>query len=284
MICKWCGETVKPGSVTCRRCKREIPALSDCGGFYDLVPMEPATAPSEPMPQTAVQPPVRPVLPERKKSRPITDMICGVAVVLALIFMILTVSLSGKLADAKEEADRLRGQNGPVADITASQPSDPLINGLEDQVPGPIEEPEQVKIKLKDGAGEIKLNKAQNAQLNEGTLHFCVRPDGAEDAALTFTLQRQTTKDETEAIFLQITGSEGIEIQSIVWHNDELVEIPEDEQKQSILDYIFPSSDNVTEFIQPIDALGEGKSICTLAGEDESGETVIITIRDIVIE
>ena len=36
MICKWCGETLKTGAKTCRRCKREIPAKSDCGGYYDF--------------------------------------------------------------------------------------------------------------------------------------------------------------------------------------------------------------------------------------------------------
>lgn len=38
MFCKWCGGTVAPSEATCKRCGRELPALSDCGGFYDLVP------------------------------------------------------------------------------------------------------------------------------------------------------------------------------------------------------------------------------------------------------
>ena len=284
MICKWCGDTIKTGSRICRRCKREVPTLSDCGGFYDLVPVEPAAGPSNPEPQSVVQPPVRPVLPERKKSSAATNLICGAAIVLALIFLIFTISLSGKLADAQEEANRLREQSNPTEQISESQPSAPLINGLEDIDPNSTDKPEGIQIALKEGAGEIELTKAQNAQLNAGILHFSLCRDSEEDTVLTFTLQRRSVEEEKEEIYLQITGSDGIEIQSIAWHNDELEEIPEDEEKQSILDYIFPSSDAVTEFAQPIDALGEGKSICTLAGEDDSGETVIITIRNIVIE
>lgn len=38
MFCKWCGNTLFPTETKCKRCGKEIPALSDCGGFYDLVP------------------------------------------------------------------------------------------------------------------------------------------------------------------------------------------------------------------------------------------------------
>lgn len=37
MFCKWCGTTLDPADRSCRKCGREIPPLSDCGGFYDLV-------------------------------------------------------------------------------------------------------------------------------------------------------------------------------------------------------------------------------------------------------
>ena len=66
MICKWCGETIKAGNRTCRRCKREIPALSDCGGFYDLVSKDAPTPACAPAPQSAAQSPVQPVIPQRR--------------------------------------------------------------------------------------------------------------------------------------------------------------------------------------------------------------------------
>ncbi len=38
MFCKWCGAELPFGAVQCKRCNREVPPLSDCGGFYDFVP------------------------------------------------------------------------------------------------------------------------------------------------------------------------------------------------------------------------------------------------------
>ena len=38
MICKWCGNSMETRETVCRRCGKEVPAKSDCGGFYDLVP------------------------------------------------------------------------------------------------------------------------------------------------------------------------------------------------------------------------------------------------------
>ena len=38
MICKWCGAKNSLTDGKCARCHREWPELSDCGGFYDLVP------------------------------------------------------------------------------------------------------------------------------------------------------------------------------------------------------------------------------------------------------
>lgn len=59
MICKWCGAKVDPVKKRCGRCGREVPALSDCGGFYDLVP----DAPKEPVPVSVPASPAAPVAP-----------------------------------------------------------------------------------------------------------------------------------------------------------------------------------------------------------------------------
>ena len=284
MICKWCGETVKAGSRTCRRCKRDIPALSDCGGFYDLVAAEvPASAPI-PQPTPVMEAPVHPVLPEPKKNSPLLGLICGVAAVLAVVFLIMTISLSGQLADAREEADRLRNQNNSKGDTVETDPSVPNINGLGDKNPKPTDEPDKIHVLLESGVGEIQLNAAQIAQLNDGILHFSVCRDGESDAVLTFTLQRQSAEEDGDVLFLQITQTNGSVIHSIEWHNEELVDVPEDEDHGSIFDYIFTSTDAITEYSKPIDELGEGKSICTLSGEDESGEELIITVANIVID
>lgn len=38
MFCKWCGADLPISATQCRRCGKDVPALSDCGGFYDLIP------------------------------------------------------------------------------------------------------------------------------------------------------------------------------------------------------------------------------------------------------
>lgn len=38
MFCKWCGADLPSSANKCTRCGKNIPAMSDCGGFYDLVP------------------------------------------------------------------------------------------------------------------------------------------------------------------------------------------------------------------------------------------------------
>lgn len=63
MFCKWCGGTIASSDIKCKRCGKEVPALSDCGGFYDLVPN--AKKPSDVQPGPVV-PPVKPASPPRK--------------------------------------------------------------------------------------------------------------------------------------------------------------------------------------------------------------------------
>ena len=60
MFCKWCGGNLNPSETKCKRCGKEIPALSDCGGFYDLVPTAKtrnATSPNVVVPDNGVNQP-----------------------------------------------------------------------------------------------------------------------------------------------------------------------------------------------------------------------------------
>ena len=38
MLCKWCGAELPDYAPKCKRCGKDVPAISDCGGFYDLMP------------------------------------------------------------------------------------------------------------------------------------------------------------------------------------------------------------------------------------------------------
>jgi len=68
MFCKWCGGNLASSDTKCKRCGKEVPALSDCGGFYDLVPNAKKPVEDHPGPEV---PPERPVNPFRKPEPPI---------------------------------------------------------------------------------------------------------------------------------------------------------------------------------------------------------------------
>ena len=63
MFCKWCGGNLASSDTKCKRCGKEVPALSNCGGFYDLVPNAKKPGDIQPSP---VVPPAKPATPPRK--------------------------------------------------------------------------------------------------------------------------------------------------------------------------------------------------------------------------
>lgn len=118
MICKWCGETLKTGDKTCRRCRREVPALSDCGGFYDLVPgampVNPRATAAPEQPAAVYNPevqPIAPVLPDHAGQRSRRkNLILLVALVVAAGLLVSTVILNGRLSEANETIEQLKSR------------------------------------------------------------------------------------------------------------------------------------------------------------------------------
>lgn len=103
MFCKWCGATLDFSNTKCKRCGKEVPALSDCGGFYDLVPNVKKVVEVQSA-QVKVQS-VPEVMPKRKKN--IKRMLVGlvtllVALVLAIALLILVIALGKKSQSATE--------------------------------------------------------------------------------------------------------------------------------------------------------------------------------------
>lgn len=60
MFCKWCGADLSNSATKCTRCGQDVPAMSDCGGFYDLVPNAKRRTAEGPV-STPVGPKVAPV-------------------------------------------------------------------------------------------------------------------------------------------------------------------------------------------------------------------------------
>lgn len=149
MICKWCGETLKRGDSTCRRCRKEVPAMSDCGGFYDLVPqagagvVQPVVSgeASAPVNQVPVRP-IAPVLPDARGERIAKrkNLILLVAVLVAAFFLVQTIILNGKLSDAEAQLERYASRDDERDDKEEEKPGEDDGNGKEDK-PGENEDP-----------------------------------------------------------------------------------------------------------------------------------------------
>lgn len=119
MFCKWCGGNLASSDTKCKRCGKEVPALSDCGGFYDLLPNvnKPVEVHAEP-----VEPSEKPVNPSRKpepseevsatqnkksgkKRLPAIFVLTVIGFALALLLLALIL---GKVNQYSSEVNRLR--------------------------------------------------------------------------------------------------------------------------------------------------------------------------------
>lgn len=121
MICKWCGATADVTKGTCPSCGKELPPLSDCGGFYDIVP-EAARKASAPEPavqewnapsteKNTTQPLVASAMPMQGEPQVVQirprsgGRVLFVIPIVLLLVAVLVVSLL--LASANRENDEL---------------------------------------------------------------------------------------------------------------------------------------------------------------------------------
>lgn len=127
MFCKWCGGSLAPSDSKCKRCGKEVPALSDCGGFYDLVPavkQPEKTPPADFRPFRCEMPPAKDVKPEvksgkanKRKARKLSAIPFFGAVVILVIACII---VSGKINKCTDEIKGMRNELNSIAlDIDA---------------------------------------------------------------------------------------------------------------------------------------------------------------------
>ncbi len=92
MFCKWCGQTLASGELKCRRCGKEIPPMSDCGGFFDLIALsKPNSVETNTRPVSF--PPIsaqrqQPIPPKKRRKLPI------IALVVISVLLIASVALN----------------------------------------------------------------------------------------------------------------------------------------------------------------------------------------------
>ena len=145
MFCKWCGSSLSSSDTKCNRCGKEVPALSNCGGIYDLVPK--ARKPVAP-PPTPPKPPVQnsptPRQPAPQKGRApakkrkghnglLLAVAAGVAVILFMLLVMLFV-LQGKVNNLTNTVEEMRDDLKNIIETICPDtkpenhnPSDPTV-------------------------------------------------------------------------------------------------------------------------------------------------------------
>lgn len=187
MICKWCGASVRAADRVCSRCGREMLPLSDCGGFYDLVPLERETPPPEEAPRS-MEPMIedqepQPVMPRpqvegrpdnpdyprpvhhRKKPTYFGIRLAAWLLILLLSFGIAlhSCSLSRQLDDANDRIsslqDQLRRKEGSQENMTAPDPDPiPAETPAREETTAPLAPPESIPPKEIENQEEIRIS------------------------------------------------------------------------------------------------------------------------------
>ena len=122
----------------CKRCGKEVPALSDCGGFYDLVPNAKKERDIQPLPPV---PPVKPANPPKpnpvKSKNNSKKFLLGLTALsvagFAIAILLLAITLS-KVNQCYNEIDRLRDDLQAMSEKidttqTATEPEDTTTEG-----------------------------------------------------------------------------------------------------------------------------------------------------------
>lgn len=137
MFCKNCGATISASDEKCARCGFQAPALSDCGGFYDLAPHAPKAAapvmPKEPAPA--------PEAPRREVPAPARTSTLWIAVLggLMLLILALQVLVLVKLADHENRIHNVSSEVEGIRNLLADDQTP--TDGLETTVPSGTDNP-----------------------------------------------------------------------------------------------------------------------------------------------
>ena len=132
MICKWCGAEMDRNDLKCRRCGKETPALSDCGGFYDLVP------------QVAPRSAAAPVRKPQKKGS-LFAFICVLLAIALAVSILFCLKLSGEKRELAQEVEELEEQleantpTGAISDLLPGKDEDPDPEATDLELPEPEE-------------------------------------------------------------------------------------------------------------------------------------------------
>lgn len=140
MFCKWCGKAVNPSERSCPSCGRELPSLSECGGFYNLVPaarnVETGRRKSDESPSLGKANPENELKQEkrtnesrerrRRKTLLLPAIVCAAAIISLILLAIQQIRLAGisdriKCIEQRVEEDQIKLQRIEDGQIDAEK-------------------------------------------------------------------------------------------------------------------------------------------------------------------
>lgn len=211
MFCKWCGADLSDSAVKCGRCGREVPALSDCGGFYDLVPSarNNGAVPVQQPPRKPERPePVRkePMKqePQKKSGGALSLVICCVGFLLVLI---LIFSMQGKINNCLTGLEQTHKEIRDLSDQLQTDEAVPEeTQALEAEAPVLAQQDIQIDIEAaQDDKGISVKTAADLGKAEQGvTSRVAFDPDSDSLTGLTIDLG-----EEKDCIVAKIKSSAG---------------------------------------------------------------------------
>lgn len=260
MLCKWCGAKLPDFATKCKRCGKDIPAISDCGGFYDLVPdAKKLAAKREPLqdaPKLEFPAPAaggaRPG--ERKSGNKRSSILPIIAIALCVVLIaVLLLDVKVRLEEGSGGRDRDDEDIGSIIDLgedpgsTDPSSTDPgsTDSGEEDPDQGSSEEEDPVE----GGSEEEKPTE-----------------DGSEEEQHS---DAESDKDEPDEKKLPLEEQE-LEIQVGVELKDEKIEVSAEVNAGDISDEVFGDvdrEDDPSDFTVEI-GLGEYEDVIDIEIEN----------------
>lgn len=168
MFCKWCGADLPNSAKKCTRCGREVPAKSDCGGFYDLVPNAksvsapgPVFSPKAPETAPAHAEPVKKDVPAKGKKTGRKSglhlLITCIGLVLVIVLLLCMGSKLGKALDtAAENAQTIQALTDELALLKTD-----ILGGQAEEVPTPPDGEADLPADSEPAAGDVLLEQQE---------------------------------------------------------------------------------------------------------------------------
>ena len=219
MFCKWCGGNIASSDTKCKRCGKEVPALSDCGGFYDLVPS--AKKPSNAQPEP-VAPPVKPASPPRKpepvrevelarakknSKKPFLGLallnVVGFLLVIAMLLIVLSKvnQYSTEVNGLRNDLRTISEKIDSLAEATEPVTTEPEVTETESTEPTTILDPvlaEQnviftAKINSQESAQELEADLDLGAYTDTAVISYSMEEDTNYINSISYSLKEAGT-------------------------------------------------------------------------------------------